>query len=393
MTFESLGGYCKSPNLFIRNTSRPDPDGILSETIFGPIKSYRCSCGSLSSRALDGGKICPKCGVVCDNNNLRLSTFGKIKTVFPFIKPTKRVNLLKLIGKENKQLLDPLQADASAALSRYISIKIDESEFKIVNDISTITPGWIYIPFRITGIYSLYFVLKYLYSTIGIELFKPIFEENYFTTELSILPPEIRPIFKDPKKPNEVIRVEVNDYYISVLNLNKRNEIFSTSISTDEDSWIEIINYNLKNGLHNEEIVEAMSIEYDRLTALYQFYIDEIYKWAFSTLSGKRGLIRSSILSKTIEFSARTVVVVDPSLPPHEIKVSKKILYKLWMPYFLWWLCTVTKRMSYDDALYKIAAQEYYVNKDLFNEFCDWFCNTDEPINLYYETNQIGENI
>jgi hypothetical protein len=34
MTFESLGGYCKSPNLFIRNTSRPDPDGILSETIY-----------------------------------------------------------------------------------------------------------------------------------------------------------------------------------------------------------------------------------------------------------------------------------------------------------------------------------------------------------------------
>jgi len=82
-------------------------------------------------------------------------------------------------------------------------------------------------------------------------------------------------------------------------------------------------------------LVDVAIPEYDAATARYQYYVDKIYESVFEGISGKTGLIRSSILGRTIEFSARSVIVIDPSLEAYKIKVSRKILYKLWFPYFL----------------------------------------------------------
>jgi DNA-directed RNA polymerase beta' subunit len=90
----------------------------------------------------------------------------------------------------------------------------------------------------------------------------------------------------------------------------------------------------------------------------------------------KEGMIRSSILGKTIEFSARAVVCVDPSLTAHEIRVSKKILKRLWMPYFLHYL-TAVKGLDYSFCFDHIMLKENENSEQInhyFDEFLNWFC-------------------
>lgn len=92
----------------------------------------------------------------------------------------------------------------------------------------------------------------------------------------------------------------------------------------------------------------------------------------------KVGLIRSSILGKNIEFSARTVIRSDPSLKPYEVKVSKKILKKLWMPYFIHWL-TNYRNHDYDYVYENMLLYDDDNNEtnDLFNQFLEWFYDED----------------
>lgn len=382
--FEPLNGYCKSPAIFIKKTGRPDPDGILSETIFGPLESFKCACGFLKSRTLDINKVCPKCGVLCAENSLRLETFGRIKTVFPFIKTNKKVKLIKLFGKNHKQLLDPVQADANLAIARYIAVKNDKSELMILTDLTTVPNNFIPIPFRITGIYSLIFVLKYIAGVMNVPFVAELFLKEYIADEIQVLPPDIRPIFRDPKNPNELRRVEVNDFYISILNSNKRNELLQPTMQSDEATWIDMINESFINKTNTQEIAESIVLEYDRITAFYQYYVDKIYEWCFSMISGKKGMIRSSILGRILEFSSRQVVCVDPNTKPYEIKMSRQSLYTLWMPYFIRYLTVDKKVMTFDETFVKIASKKYteIINdKEIhgyFLEFLDWFCNSEE---------------
>ena len=80
---ERLGGYVTSARDFIGKHRKIDQDGLFSEQIFGPVNSYKCACGNYNSKVLFNGKICPKCGVMCTNSDVRNESFGKIKLVFP----------------------------------------------------------------------------------------------------------------------------------------------------------------------------------------------------------------------------------------------------------------------------------------------------------------------
>ena len=236
-------------------------------------------------------------------------------------------------------------------------------------------PNYLTIPFRITGIYSLYLVLKFLKENIKVPGAIEIFEKNYITNELKVLPPNLRLLSYDAVK-KEIRTPDINKFYTSILRLNKINAPLTPNILMDEEDWIGKIKVNLKDHIFDQDIIESTVIEYDLFAAKFQFHVNQIYASVYDQLSGKLGLIRSSILGKNIEFSARSVIRVDPSLKPYEIKVSKKILKKLWMPLFLHWLTTV-HNLDYDYAyehvlLYDIMNSDEIDN--LFDQFLKWFC-------------------
>ena len=373
-------GEVTNPRIFNKQ-NKFDEDGLFSESIFGPIKDYSCKCGKLSVKVLDEGNTCEKCGVKCISNESRLSTFGKINLIFPVIKPTKRTKYFKKIVGAHKHLLNPRRADATAATQKYLAISGDTTKIKIVDTLTKIY-GWHILPLRITGIYSFILCLKYLAEYMKIGVAQELFDKGYIIETLKVLPPEVRPVIRDPNKPQSFRYTEVNKPYISLIQLNKSN--FNTrSVKEDKESdWLALINVNFKKYIQGEmddpEIVDQMIQEYDRMTAKYQYYVDLVYDKVFENISGKWGLIRSSVLGKTIEFSARSVITINPSLPPYKIKVGKKILFKLWLPYFINFIQEKHPEISYIQAYYTYVTQEYESCKDLFDEFLDDFLAEEE---------------
>lgn len=384
----TFGGEVTSIKFFTGKYGTIDENGLLSESIFGPLRDYKCKCGKLQLESCDGGKVCDRCGVICGPSDLRLKTFGKITLVFPVIKPTKRKYFKKIVGTNHKHLLDPRKADALAVTSRYLVVSHSADILKVVDSIAPIK-DFFTVPIRITGLYSFILALRYVAEILNLDIAKKLFEEKYIIDVVKVLPPDIRPVVKDPKKKGEFRYVEVNKHYISLINQNNLNKLSNDIARTKEKDWFDKLRYNYENEIE-DELVDSIIPEYDRATARYQYYVDLIYESVFSAISGKTGFIRGSILGKTIEFSGRSVIVIDPSLEPYKIKVSRKMLYKLWFPYFLNYLSRF-KNEDYTVLFDEYTQFENYeLHKEIFEEFLKWFCS---PLRIDEQDDTVTETV
>jgi len=362
-----------SSNIFYRKSRKYDENGLFSERIFGPIKDFKCKCGKLNNEILDGGKRCDKCDVLCDTSNLRLETTGIIELPFTCIKPTKMKELTKVIkntAKYKKTLFDPIRSDYNIGKSLYVGVNKTKPEILIFNNRKD--KKFIYIPMRVTGIYSLIFCLKYIANNFpGFTDLQELFNNQTFMTYLKVVPPVIRPVNLINNKQQYT---EVNKSYISLINLNRSNKLLKESIFIDEQDWYNRIKIYFQDPnfeTSHEEIIEHLVIECDSIAARYQFHVNQVYDDLMAMISGKKGFIRNNMLGKTIEFSARTVITCDPAFEPYQIGVSRKILYKLWMLYFLHWLIQINGIDSVW-AFENIVGKEYEENKALFNKFLMW---------------------
>jgi len=372
--FPKLGGKVTEIKEFIGvyNNKRDNPNGLFSEQIFGPKKDHQCYCKKLIGLNHEN-KVCPTCGVLCGSSNLRYTQFGLIETVLPFVKPTKKQKLSKALGKLSNIIINPDRVEVNKDSKKYIATRYNKSAIKMVDKLKS-DSNYLVIPFRITGIYSLYVVLRFLAENMNIPKARELFDENCFTQELKVLPPNLRLYSFDADK-NEMRRPEINKFYTSILALNKKNLPELENLKNDTEEWIEKIKIHLKDRIFDQDIVENSIFNYDEQCAAYQRNVNSIYEYVYKTLSGKPGLIRSLILGRIIEFSARSVVTVDPSLPPYQIKVSKKILKTIWIPYFIHYL---THYKGYD---YTYCFEQYMLKwcenteefDRLFDEFLEWF--------------------
>lgn len=379
---EFLGGEVTSTKFFVNKQGIIDEDGLLSERIFGPVKNFQCKCGKLKLKSIDSGKTCPKCHVLCDNSELRLKTFGTITPIFSVIKPTKKKYIKKLIGSDNKHLFEPNKADIMSTMSRYLTISTVDEKIKVTEDITSIKSNWYLIPLRITGIYSFILSLKFAAKYLKNKICQEILDTCVLNTIL-VLPPDVRPVMRDPKKNNQLRFYETNKHYVSIITLNKQYEINKAIKIDKEDDINQQILYNLQNN-SDDEVYDILMPEFDLATAKYQYYVNKLYETVYDVISGKDGFIRSSILGKTIEFSARTAITIDPSIPPYQIKVSKRILYKLWFPYFINWLVTY-QETNYINIFDKYVSNNYDENKEIFNKFLNWFMDKTEKTNHVIE--------
>jgi DNA-directed RNA polymerase beta' subunit len=366
-----------STKIFYRNSKSFDEDGIFSERVFGPVRDYKCKCGKLNNQILDDGKRCDKCKVLCTSSESRLENYGIIPLPFACIKPNKFKQIKEVVLNINdyvKTLFNPIRSDYNITQSRYVGVNRSNLEIRIFNDKSNL--DYIYIPLRVTGIYSFILCLRYIAAKFNFQNVKDLFDNQTFMTQLKVLPPGVRPVNFTRGDNTKIQLSEINTVYISLLNLNKSNILIADNLKIDEDDWFDRISLYFEGDYDNsdEEIVEHAIIEYDITTSRYQYYINLVYSVLTSTISGKEGFIRNNMLGKTIEFSARSVICCDPSLEVYQIGVSKKILYKLWMLYFLHYLIEVKERDSVW-CIDGIANRDYEDNKELFDEFLRWFYN------------------
>jgi len=309
--------YLNSANIKI------DQDGLLSEVIFGPTKKYKCACGKLSSKTLHEGEVCSECNVKCENNIIRYSNFGKIKLPFFIINSLNKIKFNKITKRDFKSILNPNQQDLVSSIKIYLEYNILTDSLQLTN---TYNPNC--LPIRITGLYSLYVAIKVIERTYSNSKSAPEFI-SYFYNELLVLPPECRLVLNTTENSRTIIKHKVVDIYLNVLRAKRYILRDNTTIDADLEDHINLLLNKYATG--DDEIIDEVKIAtYDSLTSRFQYFADVLYEEVLILLSGKNGIIRSDFLGKNIDFSARAVVINDPSLAAHQIKIPKEAFLKLW---------------------------------------------------------------
>jgi DNA-directed RNA polymerase beta' subunit len=274
-----------SPELYNHKTRKANPNGLFSEQIFGPEISFKCHCGKYSIRELHKDLRCPQCGVMCQSNDARYTTFAKIVLCFPIILPIKSKSLERICNKKYKNLLDPLQTDYNISVLRYLKYHYNKDSFSITEIFDKNC-----IPINITGIYSLYIAISYINSIGSVaasELLK-CFSHNVLVT-----PPQTRYAYINQGKtidaPEKIISQQINNFYITLVRLSKH----AWSEFPDPDNRLEHYINEIRSHRQAETIlVDDDLIMYDGLVSKYQYFVNNIYSEVLKLLSGKDGYVR-----------------------------------------------------------------------------------------------------
>lgn len=312
-----------SDRLYINNSeTKVDQNGLLSEVIFGPIKKYACSCGKLISKNLHEGETCSVCHVTCENNDVRYSRFAKAILPFPIINTLSKKHFLKITTRKYKNFLNPNQNDLISSLNIYLNYDNIKDSM-----IFTDTYSDSCIPIRITGYYSLYLALSVL-SRISPNAKKYL---TYYYTDLLILPPECRLVLNLNESSRKIIKHKIVDIYIEILRLKKYVLKDNNSINSNVVHHLSSLSTLCVTRQGNSVINDSQIIMYDSIVSKFQYYADVLYLETLVLLSGKNGIIRSDFLGKNIDFSSRAVVINDPSLATHQVRIPKAAFFKLWL--------------------------------------------------------------
>lgn len=320
-----------SPKIYIDTSlDQFDEDGLMSQKIFGPVRSNRCACNNLYLKSHEG-KRCEKCGVLCTSNEIRYKTFAKIVLPFPIYKPSfKNKGLLNKLVKKHKNLLDPDQIDICQKNPVYLLYDVKKDYFRMTDVYDPDTC----LPLSITGMFSTYIALLVLLDIYQSKNVEKILK-SCFDFELLVTPPNTRPIMQQMKGGTlSITKHELNDDYVEIIKLTNYDwtHVIQDSQKTIEEYKKLVIDniHRIENGQKVSPLKDSQLELYDFATCKYQKYVINIYKIIIEALSGKEGHIRKDLLGRSIDFSSRSHIIIDPSLKAYEIKLPKNNFIRLW---------------------------------------------------------------
>jgi DNA-directed RNA polymerase subunit beta' len=154
--------------------------------------------------------------------------------------------------------------------------------------------------------------------------------EWMFLTKVPVIPPALRPMV--PLDGGRFATSDVNDLYRRVINRNNR------LLKLKEISAPDVILRNEKRIL--QEAVDALidnSIRHGNslFSALGSASQKRPLKSLADNLQGKRGLFRSNLLGKRVDYSGRSVIVVGPQLSLDQCGLPKHMALELFKPFVI----------------------------------------------------------
>jgi DNA-directed RNA polymerase subunit beta' len=123
-------------------TSKPEPDGLFCERIFGPTKNYQCNCGKKQTG--NKGQICPKCGIEITEALVRRERMGHIELEAPVVhtwylknSPSRLAILLGIKAKHLEQVVyyaSYIVTDPGAGLPVHKKQILSEQEYSLLRE-------------------------------------------------------------------------------------------------------------------------------------------------------------------------------------------------------------------------------------------------------------------
>ena len=372
---ERSHGEVLKPETINYRTYKPERDGLFCERIFGPVKDYECHCGKYK-RIRYKGIVCDRCGVEVTEKKVRRERMGHIALVVPVAHiwyfrslpnkigyllglPTKKLD--QIIYYERYVVIQP--GDAKNAEGEPLK-KLDfltEEEYLDILDVlpkenqylEDTDPNKFIAKMGAEGLHDLLgredldsksYELRHqannetsqqrkneaLKRLQVIESFRDAnsrIENNpqwMIVKVVPVIPPDLRPLV--PLDGGRFATSDLNDLYRRVIIRNNRLKRLI------EIKAPEVILRNEKRML--QESVDSL-FDNSRKSSAVKTDKNRPLKSLSDSLKGKQGRFRQNLLGKRVDYSARSVIVVGPTLKLHECGLPKGMAAELFKPFII----------------------------------------------------------
>ncbi len=368
-------GEVLKPETINYRTHKPERDGLFCERIFGPIKDFECACGKYK-RIRYRGIVCDRCGVEVTEKKVRRDRVGHINLVVPVAHiwyfrslPNKMGYLLGLPSKKLDMIIyyeryvviqpagaknaegEPLQKmdflteeeyldiletfpienqylddsdpekfiakmGAECLIDLLARIDLDELSYELRHKANTETSKQ-----RKTEALKRLNVVEAFRDSNKNRENKP---EWMIMKAIPVIPPELRPLV--PLDGGRFATSDLNDLYRRVIIRNNRLKRLV------EIKAPEVILRNEKRML--QESVDSL-FDNTRKSSAVKTESNRPLKSLSDSLKGKQGRFRQNLLGKRVDYSARSVIVVGPTLKLYECGLPKGMAAELYKPFII----------------------------------------------------------
>jgi len=371
---ESRGEVLKPETINYR-THKPERDGLFCEKIFGPVKDYECACGKYK-RIRYKGIVCDRCGVEVTEKKVRRERIGHIGLVVPvahiwyFRSLPNKIGYL--LGIPSKKLDMIIYYERYVVIQQGIAKKADGSDFEdkeflteeeYLDVLETLPVENQYLDdsdpnkfvakmgaeaveelLKRIDLDALSFDLRHKAHNEGSKQRRTEALKRLNVVEalrgantrminrpewmvmrvLPVIPPELRPLV--PLDGGRFATSDLNDLYRRVIIRNNRLKRLL------EIKAPEVILRNEKRML--QESVDSL-FDNTRKSSAVKSESNRPLKSLSDSLKGKQGRFRQNLLGKRVDYSARSVIVVGPSLQLHECGLPKDMAAELYKPFII----------------------------------------------------------
>lgn len=335
-------------------TLKPEKDGLFCARIFGPVKDWECNCGKYK-RMKHRGVTCEKCGVEVIQSRVRRERMGHIDLVAPVvhiwylkgipsylglilnmpIKELERVIYFdsNIVIKQGNSPYPVRTLISNVEIEDYFDANPEDIEFKAESGAEAIKEI-----LEVLDLNAEILKLRQDYENTGsvatrhkiirrLRIFTNLSQANLrpewaIMTVLPVLPPDLRPLV--PLEGGRFASSDLNELYRRVLNRNIRLRRLM------EIEAPEVIIKNEKRML--QESVDGL-IDNGRRGQPVRGSNRRPLKSLSEMLRGKQGRFRQNLLGKRVDYSGRSVIVVDPQLKLTQCGIPKKMALELYKSY------------------------------------------------------------
>ena len=337
-------------------TLKPEKDGLFCARIFGPVKDWECNCGKYK-RMKHRGVTCEKCGVEVIQSRVRRERMGHIDLVAPVC----HIWYLKGIPSYLGMILDMSVKDLERVVYFDCYMVIHQGNSPYAR--KTLLTNAEYEDYKAahpedfdfaakSGAEGLKDVLKLIDIDLEIRVLRDEYAKSSSITSrhkimrrikilsdlsqasldpklmilevLPVLPPDLRPLV--PLEGGRFASSDLNELYRRVLNRNIRLrrlieiEAPSVIIKNEKRMLQESVDALIDNGRRGQPVRGSNKRPLKSLSEM---------------LRGKQGRFRQNLLGKRVDYSGRSVIVVDPELKMSECGLPKTMALELFKPFVL----------------------------------------------------------
>jgi len=347
-------GEVRKPETINYRTYRPEKDGLFCERIFGPERDWECSCGKYKGTKFKG-IICDRCGVKVTHSRVRRKRMGHITLSAPVVHiwffkaiPNHLGTLLGMKASELEKVIyfqDYVVTDAGDSPLKWGQLLSEEeyreasnkygSSFKaymgaeaikglLVNLDLTVLGDELRLAITKTGSKQKLKDLTKRLKTVDAIKSSTNKPEWLVLGVVPVIPPDLRPLVL--LESGNFATSDLNDLYRRIINRNNRLKKLmdlnapDVIIRNEKRMLQQAVDSLLDNGRCRRPVLGSNNRPLKSLTDM---------------IKGKQGRFRENLLGKRVDYSARSVIVVGPSLKLYQCGLPKRIALELYQPFII----------------------------------------------------------